>query len=291
MPPTLHCIRHGQGFHNVGSGNYDLPDPYLTPEGEQQCETVRILSFPDQSDISLVTASPMTRTLHSAYIIFKDTLTSPSFKCQPEIFAIPDAQETSDDPCDIGSEPSILRDTATKNNWPVDLSLVKDGWNVKALETRYSPHSDAIRARARDSRILLREKIRQLVKQGDTNVHVALVTHGGFLHFFTEDWEDSWQFPATGWKNCETRAYTFEVDLMTDEDEDARIVETEESRKRRQKFQPMFGRDKQPKLFDEAMVKWESQGLQRPDKVGIDPKLEVKANGTALDTANVESML
>lgn len=277
MPPTIHCIRHGQGFHNQLQ-DYTLPDPYLTPLGEEQCETVRQTSFADQSNISFVAASPMTRTIHSAYVIFNPALTSNS-KCSPEILAIPDAQETSDDPCDIGSDPSILRSIVTKNNWPVDLSLIKDGWNVKSLGTRYSPHSDAIKARARDTRLFLRQKIRELVKNGDTDVNIALVTHGGFLHFFTEDWEDSWQFPATGWVNCETRAYAFELDPLGDEDQDARLVETEESRRKRGKMYPMFGKDKQPALFKCAMETWESQGLQRPDRVGMEPMSESKVDG------------
>ncbi|KAF5986237.1 phosphoglycerate mutase family protein [Fusarium bulbicola] len=228
MPPVIYCICHGQGFHNVGAGCYTLPDPHLTSLGEEQNMALREVAFSDQSKISLVLASPLRRTLQSAYFVFQLALQGNS-KCQPEIIAIPDAQETSDDPCDVGTDPSVLRKVVAENNWPVDLSLVKDGWNVKALGTRYSPESNAIAARARDARIFIRQKIRQLIEQGDTDPQVALVRHGGFLHYFADDWEDSWLNPGTGWKNCETRSYVFEQDVMNDTDVEARITETTEN--------------------------------------------------------------
>jgi broad specificity phosphatase PhoE len=263
MAPVIHCIRHGQGFHNLGAGFYSLRDPSLTPLGEEQCEILQKTYFQDQSNISLVSASPLCRALHTAFLTFSPALTSDS-KCPPQILALPDVQETSDDLCDIGSDPSLLRSKAAENKWPVDLSLIKDDWNVKTLENRYSPHSSAIKARARDARILLRQKIRDLVRSGDTDAQVILVTHGSYLHFFTDDWEDSYQYPGTGWHNCETRSYTFEEDLMADIDREARLTETVESRRKRGKTYPMYKREKQPELFQLGMQRWESQGLQRP---------------------------
>jgi hypothetical protein len=208
--------------------------------------------------------------------VFQSALESSS-KCHPEIIAIPDAQETSDDPCDVGTDPSVLRKVVTESNWPVDLSLVKDGWNVKALGTRYSPESNAIAARARDARIFIRQKIRQLIEQGDTDPQVALVTHGGFLHYFTDDWEDSWLNPGTGWKNCETRSYVFEQDVMKDIDVEVRLTETMESRLRRGKGNPMPAKEEQAGLFEQAMESWERQGLQRPDRIGVNVETSVVA--------------
>lgn len=264
MAPIIHCVRHGQGFHNLGAGFYSLRDPQLTPLGEKQCETLRNTFFQNQSNISLVVASPLCRALHTAFLAFKQALTS-NIKCPPQILALPDTQETSDDLCDIGSDPSLLHSIVAENNWPVDLSLVKDGWNVKTLESRYSPQSNAISARARDARILLRQKIRELVKNGDKDAQIVLITHGGYLHYFTDDWEDSYLYPGTGWRNCETRSYMFEGDIMTDLDEEARLTETSESRQKRGKIYPMYNRHNQPELFKLGMQGWESQGLQRPD--------------------------
>ncbi|KAF4498814.1 phosphoglycerate mutase family [Fusarium agapanthi] len=274
MPPVIHCIRHGQGFHNVGAGCCTLPDPRLTPLGEEQNMALRAAAFSDLSKISLVLASPLCRTLQSSYLVFQPALEGSS-KCQPEIIAIPDAQETSDDPCDVGSDPSVLRKVVTESNWPVDLSLVKDGWNLKALGTRYSPETNAIAARARDARIFIRQKIRQLIEQGDTDPQVALVTHGGFLHYFADDWEDSWLNPGTGWRNCETRSYVFEQDVMNGTDVEARITETTESRLRRGKSSHMPAKDEQAVLFEQAMESWEKQGLQRPDRIGVNVETSV----------------
>ena len=266
MAPIIHCIRHGQGFHNLGAGFYNLPDPRLTPLGEEQCETLRKSSFPNQSDISLVTSSPLCRALQTAFLTFQLALTS-NGKCSAQILALPDVQETSDDLCDIGSNPSLLHSIVAENNWPVDLSLVKESWNNKNLESRYSPQSSAIKNRARDARLLLRQNIRELVKNGDTDAQVVLVTHGSFLHYFTDDWEDSYQYPGTGWHNCETRAYSFEKDFMEDGDKEARLSETMESRLKRGKTNSIFEREKQPELFEVAMQNWENQGLQRPDRL------------------------
>lgn len=142
MPHKIHCVRHAQGFHNLLAG-YTIHDPSLTPHGKRQCLDLRHASFPDQSNISLVAASPLYRTLHSASIMFKPALSSGG-KCQPSILALPDAQETSDYKCDTGSDPSVLRKIADERKWAVDFALVQDGWNVKTLESRYIPHSDAI---------------------------------------------------------------------------------------------------------------------------------------------------
>ena len=267
MAPIIHCVRHGQGFHNLGTGFYSLQDPGLTPLGEEQCEILRNTSFPDQSKISLVTASPLRRTLHTAFLTFSPALTF-NRNCPPQILALPDAQETSDALCDIGSDPSLLRSIIAENQWRVDLSLIKDDWNVKGLESRYSPHSSAINSRARDARSFLRLKIRELVRNGVVDAQVVLVTHGGYLHYFTDDWEDSYEYPGTGWHNCETRSYVFEEDFMTDVDGEARLTETMESRRKRGKMYPMYPREKQPELFELGMQQWESQGLQRPDKLG-----------------------
>lgn len=267
MAPVIHCVRHGQGFHNVGAGCYTLRDPRLTPLGEEQSMTLSRTVFLDQSRISLVLASPLCRTLQSAYIVFQPALTARD-KCYPKIIAVPEAQETSDDPCDIGTDAAVLRSVVAQYKWPVDLSLVKDSWNVKALGTRYSPESNAIEARARDTRIFIRQKIRELVAKGDPDPQIALVTHGGFLHYFTDDWEDSWLNPGTGWQNCETRSYVFDQDVMHGTDGDARLTETIDSRLRRGKASPMPAVGEQAVLFGLAMENWEKQGLQRPDRIG-----------------------
>lgn len=73
-----------------------------------------------------MTASPLRRTIYTALESF-----GPAFEAHPDmkLIALPDAQETSDVPCDTGSEPQALRKEFASQK--VDLGLVQDGWNIK----------------------------------------------------------------------------------------------------------------------------------------------------------------
>ena len=61
---------------------------------------------------------------------------------------------------------------------------------------------------------------------------------------------------------------------MADGDGKARLTETMESRRKRGKTYPMYPREKQPELFELGMQGWESQGWQRPDKIGAATECE-----------------
>ena len=163
-------------------------DPGLTPNGESQCAALSS-KFPFHSHVSQVFASPLQRTVATAYLSFQ-----PSFQnghCVPHILALPEAQETSEYPCDTGSEPADLRRICDEAGWAVDLSPLRKGWNDKSWNGRWAPTARAIKARARDARRTIREKVAQMQKRGIESPQVVLVSHGGFLHYFTEDWEDS----------------------------------------------------------------------------------------------------
>ena len=148
---------------------------------------------------------------------------------------------------------------------PVDPSLVKNGWYLNTTQSRYNPRSDVIRARADDARLTLYRIIQRPVKNGNDNIHVAVVAHGGFLHSFTEDWEESWMCPSASWRNCETRSYVYEDDIVGDRSE-MRLAETSESFSYRGKEYSRFGRERQLEFFPVAMQEWEKQGLQSPDE-------------------------
>ena len=89
------------------------------------------------------------------------------------VIALPEIQETSDLPCDTGSDIEILKEEFKDK--PVDLSLVRKGWDSK--QGRWAATTMAIEARAREARIWLR---------GREEEEVVVVTHGGFVHFLTE---------------------------------------------------------------------------------------------------------
>jgi broad specificity phosphatase PhoE len=180
---TIHCVRHAQGYHNLSIENQALPDPSLTPLGEQQCLALRD-SFPYHSKVTHLVASPMRRTIYTCALGFDTELNDRGLV----IHALPEIQEFSDHPSDTGSSKAKLEqefDAPTSSmKGMVDFSLVLPGWNYKTTG-RFSPDVHAIEQRAKEARIWLRE----LGKRSGKDADIVVVTHGGFLHFFTDDWE------------------------------------------------------------------------------------------------------
>lgn len=161
MAPTVHCVRHAQGYHNLTTANHHMHDPLLTPFGEQQCSDLQA-NFPNPSSIDLIVASPIKRTIYTALLSFSDIIEEKQLK----IIALPELQETSDLPCDTGSEVEELRKEFEGK--PVDFELVKEGWNGK--RGKWAPTSKAIEKRAREARLWL---------QGRSEKNIVVVTHGG----------------------------------------------------------------------------------------------------------------
>jgi broad specificity phosphatase PhoE len=269
MAPVIHCIRHAQGKHNLGRKYWGETDPKLTPLGEMQCLQLRQTSFADQSNVSLVVASPMQRTLNTAWRIFKPALTT-SERCHRHILALPDLQELANCPSDTGSSLDELKRVLAKEGLPVDLSLVPENWTEKGPKSRYSTYVYAIILRARDARLQIRRQARELVQAGIPDPEIAVVTHGAFLHFLTEDWENANVLSGTGWQNCEHRSYTFDHNIADDGHgaANARLVETTESREKRGLTWPM--RKDQATLFDATMALWELEKLYWPANFGIE---------------------
>ncbi|KAL1835317.1 hypothetical protein VTK73DRAFT_5780, partial [Phialemonium thermophilum] len=67
--------------------------------------------------------------------------------------------------------------------------------------------------------------------EGERDAHIVVVTHGGLLHFLTQDWDGIHPNRGTGWENTEYRSYEF-VD-PTGRDPDASVKETDASWRRR----------------------------------------------------------
>lgn len=245
----IHLVRHAQGYHNLTTANHSMPDPSLTTYGVEQCRCLS-RNFPYHSSVKLVVASPIRRTLYTALHTFE-----PELEKGMRIVALPELQETSDLPCDTGSDIDILKDEF--KDQPVDLSLVTKGWNSK--KGKWASTTEAIKDRARDARAWLRSRT-----EGD----VVVVTHGGLLHYLTEDWTDSGKFPGTGWANCEYRSYSF----TGDSDPDASLVETAESHARRRGTEKPITRSEQVQLEQTALKDWEDQGYQVSTKQGKDDR-------------------
>jgi broad specificity phosphatase PhoE len=253
----LHCIRHAQGTHNIGHENWTLPDPSLTPVGEEQCVSLRQKHFSSRPKLKLVAASPMTRTLQTALLIFELVLQKKIHSGLDQILALPDIQETTEYPCDLGSNLELLRCKVERNGWPINLERVEEGWNVKTPSGRYGANSHAIQRRAHDTRRLLWKLASEMVDDDSIDVELALVSHGSYLHFLTDDWEDSTKYTYTGWQNCEMRSYT----LSVHQNGRVTFAETGDSRNRRGLTNPRPSADRQRQLFLETMQKWEIEGL------------------------------
>jgi broad specificity phosphatase PhoE len=178
---TIHLVRHAQGYHNLTTANHHLPDPLLTPLGESQCRSLStIFPFPPSSTSVVIAASPLKRTIYTALLSFAPLIRNRGLK----IIALPEVQETSDLPCDTGSKIEELhREFKDK---PVDLSLVeKVGNSWISKNGPWAPSADAIEKRARSAREWLYQRQEEVA---------IVVTHGGFLHYFTEDWSGSNRF-------------------------------------------------------------------------------------------------
>ena len=92
-----------------------------------------------------------------------------------------------------------------------------EGWDSKS--GKWADEAEVISARAGVARRWLAACVRD--KQGD----VAVVTHGTFLHYLTEDWEGVDDLAGTGWRNTEVRSFV----LQEREGGEVGFVETDES--------------------------------------------------------------
>lgn len=260
MTPTIHFVRHAQGYHNLSVANQAIRDPLLTPYGEEQCNLLS-KTFPYTDSIELIVASPLKRTIYTALLSF------PNHK-QPPV-CIPELQETSDSPCDTGSSKvEIAREFAGMS---IDLKLVTDDWNSK--KGPWAPQKSAIEERAAAARRWLRSRPEK---------NIVVVTHGGLLHYLTEDWVGSASlagmehpldhdygmlsgftgFAGTGWANTEFRSYTFEQGSG----ERASLVETQQSRTRRSGNEKPLSEAEQRNLKSSTQAEWEKHGYVSHEK-------------------------
>ncbi|KAK7721939.1 hypothetical protein SLS57_005006 [Botryosphaeria dothidea] len=251
-PAKLHCVRHAQGFHNLTPDNHTLPDPALTDLGKQQCADLQ-RAFPHHDRITHVVASPIKRTLWTALLTFGPAIATKNLK----VLALPEIQETSDLPCDTGSDLAELeREFAGQ---PVDLSRVHEGWNSN--KGPWAPTPGAVAERARKARVWLRELAGE-------DSEVVVVTHGSLLHTFTQDWSDHDKYGGTGWANTEHRTYSF----VPGSGDEARIVETPESRAAR--GASAFDDAENSKLKAEAEQEWAAQGFLNQNDTATGPAIQ-----------------
>ncbi|KAF2487206.1 histidine phosphatase superfamily [Neohortaea acidophila] len=189
MPPLLHVMRHGQGFHNISDNGHDIRDPELTDKGREQCRERRE-AFERHDKVELLLASPLRRALQTCAIAF-----APSVERGLTIIALPTAEEASNAPCDTGSEIELLKAEFPEH---VDFDHVKHGWWVHEGEYAFEPKALISRA----------AKLRRWIKARPEK-EVVLVSHGFFNHFLTGDVDAEGNQTTPWWKEAELRTYRF----------------------------------------------------------------------------------
>lgn len=97
------------------------------------------------------------------------------------------------------------------------------------------------------------------------------------MHYVTGEWNGTGGAAGTGWRNCEFRSFTF---TEGDDDEDARLVELQESRARRPD-ERIPSEDEHRALREFAESEWVKGGYQKlplPDvSFGTEDTLELSA--------------
>jgi broad specificity phosphatase PhoE len=198
MAPTIHLIRHAQGYHNLSIENESIHDPDLTPLGEEQCAAVRE-AFPHHDKLTRLVASPLRRTLYTGILCFGG----------PEhlypIVPLDVLQEVSGSPCDTGSEPSRL---AEEFGDRVEVRGLSPSWTDKGPDSKFEPQLDKLMARGKEAR----RAIRSLLGSLDGDEHIAVVSHGCFLHFLTDDW---YGIPV---KNSKFSSESFNYSLFSEDE-------------------------------------------------------------------------
>ncbi|KAI9741313.1 MAG: hypothetical protein M1834_003030 [Cirrosporium novae-zelandiae] len=242
-----------------GREYWSIRDPILTPFGEDQCRALAE-NFPHLGDVGLVVASPLRRALYTAILAFE-----PVIARGVKVVALPELQETSNAICDTGSDLLALKQELEKKGLldsVVDLGFLDNDWNnklmnLRAKKGRWAPSSKAVLARTRAARQWLKARPEK---------EIVVITHGGFLHFFTEDWTGSATSKCTDWSNTEFRSYQFIEEDGFDK-VNATMVETPESRTKRGIVGPRLSRRQQEELYMKTMQVWEDHGLQNPTKM------------------------
>ncbi|KXT15537.1 hypothetical protein AC579_3408 [Pseudocercospora musae] len=218
MPPTIHLVRHAQGHHNVAKNGEAIHDPFLTDEGIEQAKTL-CMNFPHHDDIDMLMASPMKRTIQTCQVAFE-----PVIKSGHKILLMPLAQESSDEPMDTGSTKEELRKTFGDLIDTERLDLFPY-WHTNKGQFAVDGETLILRAR----------KLRQTLKARKEK-NIAIVSHGSFAHFIVGNVDEEGKQNTRMWENTECRSFTFMLD-EEGEDQDARLVETEESIARRPKLE------------------------------------------------------
>ncbi|CAG9986484.1 unnamed protein product [Clonostachys byssicola] len=174
---TIHILRHGEARHNVVKP-YPYRDPSLTGDGIRQAEKVLLPAKPD-----LIIVSPMTRTIQTTLVAFRQFLDESSAPAKTEVQIWPELREAHDAICNKG----VGRAEIAAAFPQFDFSSCPEEWD-------YPPHSvEGATLRAETVR-------RRLMNLSASYENIFLVTHRGLIAFLVE---------GPRFDVCECRSYRF----------------------------------------------------------------------------------
>jgi broad specificity phosphatase PhoE len=186
MASHIHLVRHAEAVHNA-TKDYSILDPPLTELGIQQAGQL-VQKFTRSASVGVVITSPLQRALQTTLAGFAHVLDRRNFARGSAAGGIdggarlvidPNLQESSELPCDTGSERAVL-ETAFPG---VDFGVLGDNWQAK--EGAYSADDAAVEARANKMRRRLAEVAEEL--KNEQKKDIVVVTHGLFMKFLSGD--------------------------------------------------------------------------------------------------------
>ena len=158
----IYFIRHGQARHNIYvdlygkdflDNNFSLTDPSLTEKGKAQCNNIKL-----DDDLDIIFVSPLTRTLETAKLLFKDR----------KLYAFEQIRERHGvRPCDQRSNINELKLKFHDINFDLCKDNLDNIWKIDHRETEGE----------------LRERIKKVILwlKNRPEKKIGIVTHCGFI--------------------------------------------------------------------------------------------------------------
>lgn len=156
-----------------------MHDPSLTPLGITRFHDVNH-GFPVYYNIDLGCASPMRCAIQTAQYCFENVLPKTDSR---RIFLLPDAQEITALPYDIGSAPAAINHEFGEL---VDTRMVVEDWTSK--RDKYGTDPERLQERARRLRQWLRDQ---------PEAEIVVISHGVLLEYVTgSNLDDNGELPG-----------------------------------------------------------------------------------------------
>ncbi|KAL6689765.1 phosphoglycerate mutase family protein [Trichoderma pleuroticola] len=199
MEPLIFVVRHAEAEHNVIM-DFSQRDPPLTLKGFDQASHLA-KTFPESSSISVVLTSPLKRALQTTIKGFSHVLALSSVGEDDQngtarLLVDRDLQETSDLPCDTGSDRDVL-ETLFPN---VDFTMLDKDWFIKTGMFAADEEAVVFRARAFRKKLWnIAKSVRSDTSSSSSQRAIVVVTHSAFMQYLSQDM--NLNLPQAGWNS------------------------------------------------------------------------------------------